>query len=43
MPLARIRTGLVAGLFLLTTLTACPKDPYDADTWIDEQLTPTAT
>ncbi len=28
--------GLLAGLFLLTTLTACPKDPYEADTWIDK-------
>lgn len=32
---ARIGTGLVAGLFLLT-LSACPKDPYDPDTWIDQ-------
>lgn len=28
-------TGLVAGLFLLT-VTGCPKDPYEADTWIDK-------
>ena len=35
MALARIGTGLLAGLFLLT-LTACPKDPYDAETWIDK-------
>jgi len=32
---ARIGAGLVAGLFLLT-LSACPKDPYEADTWIDK-------
>jgi HEAT repeat protein len=31
----RFRAGLVAGLFLLT-LSACPKDPYEADTWIDK-------
>src|SRR5688572_11678044 len=35
MALARLGTGLLAGLFLLT-LTACPKDPYEADTWIDK-------
>ena len=32
---ARLGTGLLAGLFLLT-LSACPKDPYEADTWIDK-------
>lgn len=32
---ARLGTGLLAGLFLLT-LGACPKDPYEADTWIDK-------
>ncbi len=32
---ARMGAGLVAGLFLLT-LSACPKDPYDAETWIDK-------
>jgi HEAT repeat protein len=30
-----MRTGIVAGLFLLT-LSGCPKDPYEADTWIDK-------
>ena len=36
MALARMTTGLlVAGLFLLT-LSGCPKDPYEADTWIDK-------
>jgi hypothetical protein len=32
---APMGTGLLAGLFLLT-LSGCPKDPYDADTWIDK-------
>jgi len=37
MHLARTRTGLLAGLLLLTALqTGCPKDPYEADTWIDK-------
>jgi HEAT repeat protein len=35
MAIARLGAGLAAGLFLLT-LTACPKDPYEADTWIDK-------
>jgi HEAT repeat protein len=35
MLLARVGTGLMAGLVLLT-LTACPKDPYDPKTWIDK-------
>jgi HEAT repeat protein len=35
--MARLRfgAGVSAGLFLLT-LAACPKDPYEADTWIDK-------
>ena len=35
MHMARVGTGLLAGLLLLT-LTGCPKDPYDAETWIDK-------
>lgn len=35
--MARVRlgAGLMAGLVLLT-LSGCPKDPYDAKTWIDK-------
>jgi PBS lyase HEAT-like repeat len=32
---SRSATACLAGLFLLT-LSGCPKDPYEADTWIDK-------
>jgi HEAT repeat protein len=38
----RLGAGLIAGLFLLT-LSACPKDPYEADTWIDKLDDPSSS